>query len=89
MQIVHKTIVFLLCALHYDIFCYIHFILVHIKDKMMVVRHKIDFMIHWLHLQFEKHCPSLLPYLAGLLVRVSTTPGASCMFQLLTAALKG
>lgn len=54
----------------------------------MIMRHKIDFIIHWLDLQFDKRCPS--PHcacLAGLQVRVSTSPVASFTFWILTAAL--
>ena len=75
-------------ALCSDIFCDASSILVHINDKMMVTRHKIDFLIHSLYLHFDKHCPSLSPCW-GLLVHVIITAGASLLFQILRAALQG
>ena len=51
-KILQNNVTLGLCA---DIFYYIHSTLVHIKDKMMVTRHKIDFLIHWLHQQFDKY----------------------------------
>ena len=32
----------------------------------MITRHKIDFMIRWLHMQFDKGCPLPSPCLVGL-----------------------
>ena len=52
----------------------------------MVTRHKIDFLIHWLHLQLDEYHPSLSPCWAGLRVIVSITPGASLLFPILTGA---
>lgn len=76
-------------ALYSDIFYYISSVLVHIKDKMMVMRYKMDIMIHWMCLQVDKHHPSLFPCWAGLPVIVSITPGASLLFQILIAAPQG
>lgn len=55
-QKLHKIMLLLLCALIIPIIA----VLVHIRDKMMVMWH-IYFLIHWLHLQFDKHGPSLSP----------------------------
>ena len=76
-------------ALCSDILCDTNSVLAHINIKMMVTRHKVDFMIHWLHLQFDKHRPSVSPCWAGLLVHVSITPGACLLFQILRATLQG
>ena len=48
-------------ALCSDIFCHASSILLHIKDKMMITMHKINFIIHQLHLKFDSHCPCLTP----------------------------
>ena len=76
-------------ALYSDIFCDASSILLHIKDKMMITMYKINFIIHRLHLKFDKHCPCLSPCWAGLLVHVSITSGTSLLFQIVTAALQG
>ena len=55
-QKLHKIILLLLCALTISVIS----VLVHIRDKMMVMWH-IYFLIHWLLLQFDKHSPSLSP----------------------------
>ena len=75
----------LLCVLIFSVIP----VLVHINDKMMVTRHKVDFIIHWLHLQFDKHHPSVSPCWAGLLFHVSITPGPSLLLQILRAVLYG
>ena len=60
-QKLHKIILLLLCALTISVIS----VLVHIRDKMMVMWHHIYFLIHWLLLQFDKHRPSLSPCWAG------------------------
>lgn len=40
-----------------DIFYPLYSSLVHIKDKMMITNHKIDFMSHWSRLPFENAVP--------------------------------
>ena len=76
-KISQNSITLALCS---GIFYHICSILDHIKDKMMVTRHKIYFLIHWLHLQFDIHCPSPPLFWVGLLVHVNITQGASLLF---------
>lgn len=63
--------------------------LLYIKDEMVIMRHKIDFMTHWFHMQFEKHCLSLSPCLIGLQIHDNASLGASGMFWVLAAFLQG
>lgn len=52
-------------TLYPAIFFSIYSSLVHIKDKMMIMSHKIDFMSHWSRLHFENVVPTVLPVWHG------------------------